>query len=154
MAQATVSVGSVPTARLRSKAYSALTNMNATSGAVHVITAPEAMDGVTIDNDTANTILVTYTFAAGVTGNAGVAPSGGVTSQTSILLPKRAMTIDFSDHEGSNAPGAVSPLLGVTYKAVQGPAVAAVPANTVVGQTLANAAVVTTGFIATNFFAQ
>jgi hypothetical protein len=111
------------------------------AGVAQVVNPTVPVQGLTAYNYTTNVLRGTVTFSAGVTGT-NAAPV-----RTFLVPPGATYSLDFSDHDGDNAVGAVDAIDSVSFIAVAPGAVTA-EASTLVAATAAAAGLAYVNFAA------
>lgn len=102
------------------------------AGVAQVVNPTVPVQGFTAYNYTTNLLRGTVTFSAGVVG-VNAAPV-----RTFLVPPGATYSLDFADHDGDNAVGAVDAIDAVSFIAVA-PGVATAEASTLVAATAASA---------------
>jgi hypothetical protein len=111
------------------------------AGVAQVVNPTVPVQGLTAYNYTTNVLRGTVTFSAGVTGT-NAAPV-----RTFLVPPGATYSLDFADHDGDNAVGAIDAIDSVSFIAVAPGAVTA-EASTLVAATAAAAGLAYVNFAA------
>lgn len=82
------------------------------AGVAQIVNPTVPVQGLTAYNYTTNVLRGTITLSAGVTGTNAVA------LRTFLVPPGATYSVDFSDHDGDNAVGAIDAIDSVSFIAV------------------------------------
>jgi hypothetical protein len=100
------------------------------AGVAQAVTPAIKAQAVTVFNATANLLRCAVTFSAGIV-------SAGVAATRTFLVPAGgSFSVDFANHEGDNAVGAIDAITGISLIAVQ-PGTVTAEASTLVASTAA-----------------
>lgn len=113
MSQTNGSMTAIVAADLTKVTEAYVVNVAAGAGAAQVVNPTVPVQSATVYNYTNNLMRGTVTFSAGITGVNAAA-------LRTFLVPAGATyTIDFADHDGDNAIGAVDAIDSISFIAVQ-----------------------------------
>lgn len=115
-------------------------NVVAGAGAAQVVNPTVPVQAVTVYNYTTNIMRATVVFSAGITGVNAPA------LRTFLVPPGASYSVDFADHAGDNAVGAIDAIDSISFIAVQSGAAVA-EASTLAAAIAASAGQVYANFV-------